>query len=59
MGLAHARVTAEIELIETALPSSGQRQCSLTRERIARSDNEALETEGQFGLKGCALVIEL
>jgi len=50
MGLAHAGVTAEIELFEAALPLTSQCECGLARERIAWPDHEALEAEGQLRL---------
>ena len=54
MGLSHASATAEIELVEAALSPPSQRECGLARKRVAGSDDEALEAEGQLRLNGAA-----
>ena len=58
MGFTHARFTAEIELIETALALPRQCESCLSGERVTRADDEAFEAEGQLGLGGSAFGFE-
>ena len=58
MGLAHARIATEIELVEAALSPSSKRQGCFAGEGVAGSDNKALEAERQLLLAGSVLGIE-